>query len=344
MPVRDAGRRAGCAAGVALALALAPRAAKAAPTARLVYSRTGDAASCPDEAALRHAVASRVGYDAFFPWAPRTVVVAIVRRDGAFVATVDLVDESGIDHGAHELHSRGACADLLDAVALAVSIAIDPRSILAPPAAKVDAAPLPESPPPKTPSPEPTPTVATSPPPEPPPPAVPPPRAPSRVAYEASLGGAASLGMGPGPALGGTLGGAVRVSWFSLGVEGLINAPSSTLVFGGPARVSAWTAIGAVLPCGSLGPWFACVVAQLGGLQSSADGAGNTVTRSTWWSAAGGRVGVMFPVKRPLFFRIGADLLGDILPSHVKLNLNPGVAWSTSPVAGSLGIEAVVRF
>jgi hypothetical protein len=32
---------------------------------------------CPDEPALRKAVAARVGYDPFFPWAEQTVVVQI---------------------------------------------------------------------------------------------------------------------------------------------------------------------------------------------------------------------------------------------------------------------------
>ncbi len=49
-----------------------------------------------------------------------------------FVATVDLVDEQGIRHGGHELRGQ-SCDELLDAVALAVAISIDPQLLLASP-------------------------------------------------------------------------------------------------------------------------------------------------------------------------------------------------------------------
>ncbi len=105
------------------------RASAAAPTSRLVYSRSTDAASCPDEQVLRRAVAARVGYDPFFAWATRTIVAGITRRDVAFVATVDMVDDQGVSHGARELRTTGECGELLDAVALAIAIAIDPQSL-----------------------------------------------------------------------------------------------------------------------------------------------------------------------------------------------------------------------
>ena len=85
--------------------------------------------SCPVEAAVRRGVARRVGYDPFFPWAKVTVVVRLARQGSAFVATIDLVDDQGIDHGASELRAEGACDELLDAVSLAVAIAVDPRAL-----------------------------------------------------------------------------------------------------------------------------------------------------------------------------------------------------------------------
>jgi len=321
--------------------------ANAAPTARLVYSRTSDAASCPDESALRQAVASRVGYDAFFPWAPRTVVVTVVRREAAFVASVDLVDEGGIDHGAHELHTRGACSDLLDAVALAVAIAIDPRNALATPGAKADSAPPPSEPPAPAivvpPVPIPTPEPSPSAQPAPHAPDVPPAASSTRrrLAFEASIGGGLALGMTPAPALNGVLGVALRVSWFSIGLEGLIDTPESAQASVGSGQVSTWPLIFALVPCGSVGPLFGCAVAQAGSLQSSAEGPG-TLSKHSVWGAVGGRVGVMFPVARPLFLRFRADLLGDISPSNLVLNGHS--AWTAPYVAGTLGIDAVVRF
>jgi hypothetical protein len=344
--VRGVHTRAACAGGAVAALVLSSSPANAAPTARLVYSRTSDAASCPDESALRQAVASRVGYDAFFPWAPRTVVVTVVRREAVFVASVDLVDEGGIDHGAHELHTQGACSDLLDAVALAVAIAINPRNALATPGAKVDSAP---------PASEPPAPAIVSPPvpiptPEPSPSAQPAPQAPDvpaarstrrRLAFEASIGGGLALGMTPAPALNGTLGVALRVSWFSVGLEGLIDTPESAKATAGSGQVSSWPLIFALVPCGSFGPVFGCAVAQAGSLQSSAEGPG-TFSKHSVWGAVGGRVGAMLPVARPLFLRFRADLLGDISSSNLVLNGRS--AWTAPVVAGTLGIDAVVRF
>jgi len=320
--------------------------ASATPSARLVYSRSADAASCPDEAALRRAVASRVGYDAFFPWAQRTIVAAIVRREGSFVATVDLVDEGGIDHGAHELHTDGACVDLLDAVALALAIAIDPHSALATPAARVQTAPPPEAPPPETPPPISLPTFA--PPdskpqsPEPPPHAAPRDRQKTpALALEASAGVVASVNMAPSVSFGGTLGTALRASWFSIGLEGQFDAPASGSALGTP-KVTTWAAIAAVLPCAHVGPAFVCAVGQAGTLQSSADSVQGSHSSSTVWGAAGGRVGVVLPVTNQLSVRVRADVLRDLSPT--TLTVAGTFPWTASAVAGSLGIDGVVRF
>lgn len=106
------------------------RPARAAPTARLVYSRTAGAASCPDEGALRRAVSVRVGYDPFFGWARKTIIANMSASPSrGFVARVMLVDEDGIAHGARELRTSGACAERLDPVALGIAIAIDPHAL-----------------------------------------------------------------------------------------------------------------------------------------------------------------------------------------------------------------------
>jgi len=52
--------------GALAACGLHSATARAVPSARLVYSRTESAESCPDESALRAAVAARIGYDAFY--------------------------------------------------------------------------------------------------------------------------------------------------------------------------------------------------------------------------------------------------------------------------------------
>ena len=111
--------------GLVAILSWAP-AALATPSARLVYTRTEDAASCPDESALRKAVEARFGYDPFFAWARQSVVAQISREGSRYVARVQLVDEQGLAHGTRELRSDDdTCADVFDASALAISIALD---------------------------------------------------------------------------------------------------------------------------------------------------------------------------------------------------------------------------
>src|SRR5204863_2165770 len=104
--------------------------ARGAPSARLTYVRAVGAEQCVDEEGLRRAVAARLGYDPFFPWA-RVTVVAHVRKDvGAYRAEVTLVDEAGVSRGKREITSPGDdCAPLGAALALTISIALDPLSL-----------------------------------------------------------------------------------------------------------------------------------------------------------------------------------------------------------------------
>jgi|CZKU01.1.fsa_nt_gi hypothetical protein len=172
--------------------------AAAAPTGRLVYSHAPGAESCPDEATMRRAVAARVGYDPFFPMAPRTVVVSMERRDRDFVATVSLVDEQGVAHGGRQLKTKDSCAELLGAAALAIAIAIDPAVL-----AGVPARPQPEPSPTPVPPPAPAPPAPMLPP---PPPIVAVPPGPASHACPAvigvSLGAVASSGAAPDLAAG----------------------------------------------------------------------------------------------------------------------------------------------
>lgn len=321
---------------LAIAILAIVRPASATPTARLVYSRSSDAESCPDEPALRHAVAARIGYDPFFAWATRTVVANLTRRDGAFVASVDLVDEHGIAHGVRELHSSTGCGELLDAVALTIAIAIDSQSLaptLPPPA------PVPPVPPSAAPAPV-EPEMAAPPPRETPIPPRPP--TPRSMTLEASLGGVASVGVAPGPAaLGLSLGVGLRWSRFSLGIEGRLDAPTGKAADGG-GNVSSWLAVGSILPCAYAGPLLACAVAQGGSMQSSASGEPDTRSRQVGWWAAGGRVGVLQPLSSDLLLRLRADVVADLRPT--TLELNGGGAWTAPGVAVSLGADALLRF
>ena len=112
-----------------LVLAFAVRSASAGQSARLVYSRTDDAASCGDERGLRRAVARRLGYDPFV--ANRMNACGNVRAEGAGLrAHVYLIRDGNTAGGSRELSSPTRdCTELLAAVALAISIAVDPDAL-----------------------------------------------------------------------------------------------------------------------------------------------------------------------------------------------------------------------
>jgi hypothetical protein len=333
---------AAAAACVSVLVAAIPARAVVTPTGRLVYSRTSDAQSCPDEATLRKAVAARVGYDPFFPYAKRTVVTSLARRDGEYVASVELIDEQGLAHGAREIRTSGSCGELLDAAALAIAIAIDPHVL------ERRASP----PPPAAPAPDPSSSAAPSSPPGPPVPPLggelpaeaEPPRAespPARSFFEANLGAVASSGIAPSLAAGLDLGGAFRVGILSLGVEGRIDAPASRSAAAG-GSVSSWLLLGAVVPCAYFGAFLLCGVLQGGGMNASSDGVPDR--RSTWTNAwlAGARAGVLVPVDGRFLFRVRVDALANLAPA--ALELGGTTLWTAPPVSASLGVDGVLRF
>jgi hypothetical protein len=334
-------------AAIAGVLLSAGRAA-AAPTGRLVYSRAPGAESCPDEAMLRRSVAARVGYDPFFPWAKRTVVANLARRSRDFVAIVSLVDEQGVAHGDRELRTSGDCAELLDAMALAIAIAIDPEILTRP----APSSPLadgsepsgvahgvvgePVAPPAAV-----TPSVFVSPARPDVPTSSQPPPATRPANFEATLGALVSSGSAPDLAAGLSAGAQVRWRHVSVGVEGQVEAPASRSVQGG-GDVSAWPVLGAIVPCAYFGAFLACAVAQGGALRVSSGGVPDQ--RATWtalWQA-GARAGVLIAVGESVSLRVRSDLLVNL--DRARLGLRGAQVWTAPSLDGSLGIDAVVRF
>jgi hypothetical protein len=74
-------------------------------------------------------VASRLGYDPFFPTAERTIVVVIGPDPPQLRGKVLLLDSAGVVQGQREFSTAlGRCRELVHAMALSVSIAIDPAA------------------------------------------------------------------------------------------------------------------------------------------------------------------------------------------------------------------------
>jgi len=324
-------------AGLVVSIAAVPQVAGAAsPTARLTYVRSIDSASCPDEAALRRAVAARFGYDPFFPWAKKTVVVHIGHEASHFVAHVELVDESGLTRGTRDLHAADDdCTQIFDATALAISIALDAF------ATSPAEAPSPVTPQENPPAP---PTPFAAPHANPPAPAAPETLAPvpdrSRSPAVVGVDVLGAVGAAPGPSAG--LGAFVAARMAAASIELRLHGDASAPIAVGPVgRVETFRFAATIAPCARFGPVTACAVAEVGWLQ--AWGSDLAVVRSETMPlvAAGARVGVALPVSDALSVRIYVESVFDLDRANFELDYYD--RWTAPLVEGTLAFGLARR-
>jgi hypothetical protein len=308
--------------------------AGAATAARLVYTRAPDASSCPDEEALRKAVASRVGYDPFVAIARTTVVAEIARSNGVYVGHVLLIDDRGVTRGRRDLSSNAAsCETIFETVALAISIAIDAEEA---PEAPAPSAPSPASPPAPAPTPAPVPEPAPALAPSPSPPNdFRPARTPS-TAIALSLYALFALGIAPAPGPGAALGLQVRRDQLSLGVDGRALLPSSSDTTG--ASLVAGGAFG----CFHVDPAQFCAVAVVGSFEAKGVSIASPRSASALFAATGARVLFTLSIARSVALRFGAEGLANL--HRATLLIDGTDVWTAPPVAATLFGGIALRF
>jgi hypothetical protein len=330
---------------IAWALVLTASTASAAPQARLVYGRGAGASACADEDALRRAVAARVKYDPFFPWAPRTVVVSITERDARLVARVELFDDRGQTEGTRELASSSSdCATLFDTLALTISIAIDPRVLTGPVTAPPAPAPMQEAPAGVDhPAPRDDARVAADHDPEEAPPADPASASAPRdwPDFRLSAGARGVLGTQPSPTGGLAIGGALVFRRASIGVELGADWPTSADAPGG-GRARAWVGSASLLPCAHLSLLRGCAVATAGRLEASGVGVAAAETRAAVYLALGARLAFEVPVAPRLALFAHADLMASM--SRPTLRVGADDVWRAPPLSSALGIGVAAFF
>jgi hypothetical protein len=329
--------------------------AAASPSARLVYVRDATASVCPDEASLRQAVKQRVGYDPFFPWAKTTVVVDVTGEGRTFVAHVRLVDESGLSQGARELRPGAkGCSGLIDAAALAISIALDmdvphrdaPGAASPGCAPDLDhecasvPAPAPEPAPVPVPAPAPMPASAHS--------------TDERDATPSSAAAAGELrglvgfdalaAVDAAPALvapGFDVWAAARRGVGSLGLEMRADAPSAAASPGG-GSASVLLVAATVAPCVHLGPAFACALGAVDWIRAAGSDVRVPRSGSAFAPAVGPRVGLELALSRSIALRVRGDLMVNLVLPTASLN-GVGV-WRLPQAGGILGAGLAYRF
>ena len=316
-----------------LLVASADAAAEALPrpatSARLVYERDASAATCPDEAALRAAVNKLVGTDPFDDAATKVISCRVEMIRHTLRARIDVDDGTGRPTSARELVSkRDDCQELAEAVALALSIAINPLTL----AARTNPDPT-TAPTSRT---EPAPPAG----PVAPVPAVSAPLAPApsrslqlRVGARAD----AAAGLDPGIAYGGALNLGLQRRQLSAGLELRVLAPSSLSVGRGSLRVWQWSVL--LAPCAHRSGFLACLVGSAGMVYGRGEGFVIDDQSSSPTASAGLRGGWEYPLLGDkLRLAVTLDVLAALTRTHFALG--GAEAWTTRRVGAALGVGA----
>ena len=298
---------------------------------------------------MRDAVATRLGYDPFRPIASTTLTAEIRREKGIFRGRVRLVDEAGVERGARDLESRADdCRDLTAAMALSMSIAIDPLSVTRPdrPVGSVSAPPPADE----------QPAVddalradAVAAPPASPPPAADLPSASPSARGEGGdpprfvlgAGGHVAFGIAPAAAIGFRISTEIATRRYAVALEGRFDLPaSSDTAEGGRIRTS--LAGGAIVPCVRIPLAWACGVVLVA--RVAAEAVEVTAPRSDGFLflGVGARLFGSVPLPQDFGIRIGGDVLAHPVP--FELTVNGRSVHRSSAVSALAGIALAHNF
>jgi hypothetical protein len=341
---------------VLTACVLVPRPSAAAQAARLVLVQEATASACVDEAELRGMVVARLGYDPFSTGAGLTLLVRVALQETSLVGKVEVVDAQSTSRGTREIAvESGRCAQLMKALSLSISIAIDPEAALAKTARDDEASPAAAAPqPPAAPSSEPE-----QPPKKAPKPAATPRERPAtrvgsdsstdggpgsqpaaRSVYALGIDGISMVGLAPVTAFGAGLHARRKSGRWGLGVGARILAGSGGV--GDDAELSTTVAGGQVEGCFEPGVFEYCGLALVGATWARAVNVALPRTAVAALAAFGGRVGVRAPVSGSWSVSAHVELLGVVAP--VLAQVDDDTIWTAPPLAGAFGLGISRRF
>ncbi len=325
--------RIGTALASAVVLLTAPALART--SARLAYTRGPNAETCVDEAGLRSSVATRLGYDPFDDRAPALVTATISRAGaGAYEGVVQFRDEHGRTLGEKRLTSSAEdCSELASAMALTISIVLDPRAAMGtpardengqPPSPQPHESPFEEERPVRAEQPEPAPTPAAEP-----------------VFVRVGAEALAVVGAAPAPNAGIAAFIGLGRGKLSLDLEARADLPASLTRADGTG-VSSSLLVANLVPCGHFGIASICALASAGALHGEASNVGSPDRQVTFYAAAGARGGLEVPLAGAVVARAHADLLLPV--TRTTLRGRGEEYWTTPPVSALLALGLFARF
>jgi hypothetical protein len=260
------------------------------------------------------------------------------------------LETNGLVEGRRELESNAeTCSELVEAMALAVSLTINPNLIVG------DVMPAPVEPQPR-PGPEPEPALAAPPvtpvtpvrasPPRPAPPARAAPTArqrsteAARVALAAGAATHLALGTGPGLAAGGSAVLQAQGQSWRVGLEGRVDAFSRADI-GRNGTVHSTLLAGVLAPCARIGQASACPLLLLGSLFAESRGVTTERSDRGFFSAAGARLAFGTGLGEHLLLEARLDALHALSP--VRIELNGEAVWRAGASA-ALGVGLLWSF
>lgn len=304
---------------------------------RLVYVRSAGTKGCPQQMQLRMAVAARLGYDPFSATAPRTVIAQIDGNVGELKGHVELIDDENVSQGARQLTAPlDRCAELVRAMALSISIAIDPESALV---ERNETGPREANA-----NPEPTRTQRAALTPkseEAAPVEVEHGAPPTPIRFFSGAGLHVTNGAGPSSAFGAAWFVGGRYGRFSLALEPRVDGRASKDVGDGSVHVS--FLLGSLVPCLHLGYATLCGTGTFGSVRASASGLVRVASSSGNYTALGGRLGWEMPLVGRLWGGIHADVFAPWHPLSLKTHEN-ATLWTAPSVGTLLGFRLSARF
>lgn len=329
--------------GALLAFAAMIAPARAEPGGRLSYERQSGAEFCPDEVALRRAVVARLGEDPFTADGSRTFRLTLRASEGRLRGTIEL-EASGVVEGRRELDAgANACAELVEALALAVSLTINPNLVVdgAGTPASIEPAPVEPEPPAALPPP---PATSFRPPPPSPPRNRPTARSTSteRAPVTLAAGAAAhfAVGTGPGIAAGGSAIVRAEGKLWRVGLEGRVDTFSQADI-GRNGTVYSTLIAGVLAPCARVGQVSACPLLLLGSLYAESEGVTTERSDRGFFSAAGARLSTGIPLGEHLLLELRMDALYALSRVTIELDGNP--VWRAG-ASGTFGAGLIWTF
>lgn len=293
--------------------------------------------ACIESAELTERVAARLGYLPFGDDAQSVLRVRERRRGRALDVAVEIQRADGTIGESSVASRSGDCAALLDALALAISVAIDPTGAIAPPplpdpvtdeAAHTDAQVTPAEPEAVTaePSVEPLAAVAST-------AEAPVEATPEEAPLSLRLGIAARAAYGTSPDV--TGGGLIAIElvreWWSVALELRADVPTERASERGTVRGAPYVA--ALVPCARVSVFMGCIGISVGAYFGEASRAPNATHRLTAFGDVFARAGADVDLGA-LSLRAWVDIGAPLTPT--QLRIGGQTVWATEPVSAAL--------